>query len=144
MRTNDTLGRVLGRRLKDDADSDLVVHYGILAGVPVKAIKFTAKRLGIPGDDLASSCGISRTTFHRLTKTGVKRLAPQASDALVRHAKLFDLAVEVLEDEGAAREWLHTPQVGLGGEIPLDMARTSMGSREVEKLLTQINYGVYV
>ncbi|WP_082407641.1 MbcA/ParS/Xre antitoxin family protein [Verrucomicrobium spinosum] len=38
---------------------------------------------------------------------------------------------------------LNAPQTGLGGAIPLDYARTEVGAREVEALLTRIEHGVY-
>ncbi len=43
----------------------------------------------------------------------------------------------------AARQWLKSPQRGLGGVIPLDYAQTETGAREVENLLGRIDYGVY-
>ena len=41
------------------------------------------------------------------------------------------------------RRWLASPQVGLGGAIPLEFAETEVGAREVENLLGRIEYGVY-
>ena len=35
------------------------------------------------------------------------------------------------------------PQIGLGDAIPLELAQTSFGFREVEKLLTRFSHGVY-
>ena len=52
-------------------------------------------------------------------------------------------AVEVMESEEHARQWLASPQVGLGGEVPLEYAETEVGAREVEDLLGRIEYGVY-
>ncbi len=52
-------------------------------------------------------------------------------------------AAEVMEGEEPARRWLTSPQVGLGGAVPLDYAETEVGAREVEDLLGRIEYGVY-
>ena len=52
-------------------------------------------------------------------------------------------ALEVFESEEPARSWLNSPQVGLGGAVPLDYAETELGAREVEDLLSRIEYGVY-
>jgi putative toxin-antitoxin system antitoxin component (TIGR02293 family) len=52
-------------------------------------------------------------------------------------------AVEVMETEDNARRWVNSPQVGLGGAIPLDFAETEVGAREVEDLLGRIEHGVY-
>ena len=48
--------------------------------------------------------------------------------------------METLDD---GRRWLTSPQVGLGGAIPLEYAETEVGAREVENLLGRIEYGVY-
>ena len=52
-------------------------------------------------------------------------------------------AVEVMESEKNARQWLTAPQFGLGGAVPLEYAETEVGAREVEDLLGRIEQGVY-
>jgi putative toxin-antitoxin system antitoxin component (TIGR02293 family) len=78
--------------------------------------------------------------LHRRQRSG--RLTADESDKAVRFARLFGKAVETLEDKEAARRWLSSPQIGLGGALPLDYAETETGAREVENLLTRIEYGV--
>jgi putative toxin-antitoxin system antitoxin component (TIGR02293 family) len=85
--------------------------------------------------------GISKPTFHRRKAGG--RLGPGESDRVVRFARLMGKAVEVLESEENARQWLTSPQFGLGGAVPLEYAETEVGAREVEDLLGRIDYGVY-
>ena len=48
-----------------------------------------------------------------------------------------------LGDAADARLWLGSPQVGLGGAVPLDYAETEVGAREVEDLLGRIDHNVY-
>jgi putative toxin-antitoxin system antitoxin component (TIGR02293 family) len=60
------------------------------------------------------------------------------------HSTLLSQAIAVFDaDEEAAKQWLRSPQIGLGNAVPLDLARTTFGYREVEKLLTRIDHGVY-
>jgi len=47
-------------------------------------------------------------------------------------------AIAVLGGVEHAREWLRSPQFGLGGAVPLDYAQTEPGAREVENLLGSI------
>lgn len=91
--------------------------------------------------ELADILGTSKATLYR-RKPGAL-LGPSESDRVVRFARLMGKAVGVFETEEAARRWLASPQVGLGGEAPLDYARTEIGAREVEDLLGRIEYGVY-
>ena len=52
-------------------------------------------------------------------------------------------ALDVMETENNARQWLTSPQYGLGGAVPLEYAETEVGAREVEDLLGRIEHGVY-
>jgi putative toxin-antitoxin system antitoxin component (TIGR02293 family) len=113
----------------------------IRTGLPVEELEALRRGLDIPMDKLAPKLGISKATLYRRKLQG--RLGPEESDRILRFARLMGKAVEVLEDEDAARRWLRSPQVGLGGATPLDYAETEVGAREVEDLLGRIEYGVY-
>jgi putative toxin-antitoxin system antitoxin component (TIGR02293 family) len=65
------------------------------------------------------------------------------SDRVVRFARLLGQAIKLMGDEEDARQWLNSPQFGLGGAVPLDYAKTEVGAREVENLLGRIEHGVY-
>ena len=98
--------------------------------------------LGLEEEALALRCGISRSTYYR-RKQSKKSLSAAESDLLDRHSRIHAQARDVFESGAAATNWLKTPQYGLGGTVPLDAIRTTAGFREVEKLLTRIDYGVY-
>jgi putative toxin-antitoxin system antitoxin component (TIGR02293 family) len=120
------------------------IHKDIVGGLPFRIIATVAEQAGLAAEELARRIGVSRSTFHRRKKTAGSRLSTQESDALARYASLAAKAVETFDgDEDAARRWLGTPQPGLGDIVPLEIARTTPGYREVEKLLTRIDHGVY-
>ncbi len=111
------------------------------AGLPVQELDDLRGHLDLPMERLAPMLGISKATLHRRKISG--RLDPAESDRVVRFARLLGQAVEVLESVANARLWLTAPQAGLGGAVPLEYAETEVGAREVEDLLTRIEYGVY-
>ena len=113
----------------------------IQQGLPIKVLDDLQSRLIMSIEKLAPMLGISKATLHRRKIEG--RLGRDESDHVIRFARLFGKAVEVFESEEAARGWLKSPQVGLGGAVPLDFAETEIGAREVEDLLGRIEYGVY-
>jgi putative toxin-antitoxin system antitoxin component (TIGR02293 family) len=113
----------------------------IRIGLPVEELDALQASLDVPMHKLAPKLGISMATLHRRKARG--RLGPEESDRVLRFARLMGRAVEVMEAEDAARRWLNSPQVGLGGAVPLDYAETEVGAREVEDLLGRIEYGVY-
>lgn len=110
-------------------------------GLPVGELEYLRSHLDVPIDRLVQNIGLSRATFHRRKAAG--RLTADESDKVVRFAQLLGLANKVLENEDDARRWLTSPQFGLSGAVPLNYARTEVGAREVEDLLTRIEYGVY-
>jgi putative toxin-antitoxin system antitoxin component (TIGR02293 family) len=118
-------------------------HGDIMAGFRTHLVAEVAQRFGISPAAMAERIGVSRSTFHRKQKEDAL-LTGHESDALARHAGLLTQAIAVFDgDEDAARQWLNCPQIGLGNAIPLECAQTSLGFREVEKLLTRIDHGVY-
>jgi putative toxin-antitoxin system antitoxin component (TIGR02293 family) len=118
-------------------------HAEIMAGFRAHSVADVAQRFGISPAAMAERIGVPRSTFHRKQKDNAL-LSGLESDALARHAGLLTHAIAVFDgDDEAARQWLNCPQVGLGNAIPLECAQTSVGSREVERLLTRIDHGVY-
>lgn len=134
-----TLGgtKTLHHQVRDGADFDLLIREGL----PWEAGNFLKESLRLTDKEFARILGVSERTLSRLRKGG-ERIPSVASDRLYRLARIFSMAKEVLEDEGQAREWLHRPQIGLGGRVPLDMTETDAGTSEVENLLGRIEHGV--
>jgi len=110
-------------------------------GLPIQELQDLQASLDVPMDKLFPMLGISKATLHRRKANG--RLDQAESDRVVRFAKLMGRAIEVMESEDNARQWLTSPQFGLGGAVPLEYAETEVGAREVEDLLGRIEYGVY-
>lgn len=54
---------------------------------------------------------------------------------VLRCARIFALALQVLEDRRVAAAWLKSPQAQLEGEVPLRLVRTETGARAVERAL---------
>lgn len=110
-------------------------------GIPIEELDALQAGLDVPMDRLFPMLGISKATLHRRRRAG--RLDQSESDRLVRFARLLGKAVEVLETVENARLWLSSPQLALGGAVPLAFAETEVGAREVEDLLNRVEYGVY-
>src|SRR5262250_2766451 len=130
--------KVLGRTVKKADDLAELVREGL----PATSITVLAERLDIGNTALSQKLGIpQRTLTRRLSLRS--RLTATESDRMVRLARVFANAVEMIGDEEKAVEWLQTPNRALGGERPLDQLDTDVGAREVEDILGRIAYGVY-
>ena len=129
-------GKVTARTLAPARVIECIEH-----GLPIRELDDLQASLDVELGKLASMLGISKATLHR-RKAGW-RLEPAESDRVLRFARLLGKAVAVLGRVEEARQWLNSPQLGLGGAIPLTYAQTEMGAREVEYLLGRIEYGVY-
>lgn len=110
-------------------------------GLPLAEFHSLRDLLGLTEERLAGLLGMSRATLHR--RKGDGTLDRSASDRLVRFARLFVRASDVLGGEKAARSWLAAPAIAFRGECPLDFADTEIGAREVEALLGRIEHGVF-
>jgi putative toxin-antitoxin system antitoxin component (TIGR02293 family) len=72
-----------------------------------------------------------------------KRLDPAISDRLVRLARIFALAIDVLESQEHAVAWLREPSDPLGGRTPLEVVTTDVGAERVTTMLYQMEHGIY-
>jgi putative toxin-antitoxin system antitoxin component (TIGR02293 family) len=120
----------------------LELHAQIEKGLPVSLLDRLAAALGVKVEAMAALCGLSRATCHRKKATRA-RLGEFESDRAARYAALLKHAGTVFGESAAAAEWLRSGQVGLGGAKPIDLAKTTQGYQEVDKLLTRIDHGVY-
>jgi putative toxin-antitoxin system antitoxin component (TIGR02293 family) len=85
---------------------------------------------------------IPRRTMTRRKREG--RFLPDESDRLLRASRLFGKILTLFEgDRNAATEWLTTAQPALGGTVPLDLANSEVGSREIERLVGRLEHGVF-
>lgn len=110
-------------------------------GLPFQEIEELRQALDLTMEKLVPLLGISPATLHRRKAMG--KLDVSESDRVLRFARLVGKSLFVMESLEIARQWLSSPQRGLGGAIPLEYAATEYGAREVELLLARIEHGIY-
>jgi putative toxin-antitoxin system antitoxin component (TIGR02293 family) len=111
-------------------------------GFSYRELEHLQDNVGLSRSDVADLVQVKPRTLDRRKKEG--RLLPEESDRLLRVSRVFGKALELFEgDPKAAKEWLSAPQTALGGAVPLDMARTDIGAREVEALVGRLEHGVF-
>ena len=128
---------LLSRKLSDEEASKWVSR-----GLPWTEAEFLAKLLEVDLSLLAKLLGISESTFFR--RRQAKHFTPAESDHLMRFGRLWGLALQVFENPAGAREWLKSEEIGLKGRVPLEVATTEAGAREVETALKRIDFGIPV
>lgn len=110
-------------------------------GLPLKELDRTAELLGIDRAQLASILDTSLRTLQRKAEAD-GRLGPAASDRLARIKRIHELATHVLGEPDKASRWLTAASRGLGGEVPLQMLDTDIGTQRVQQELREIEYGM--
>lgn len=110
-----------------------------LTGLAFGEFEALRKQLDLSLDELSARLGLSRSAVEQRKATG--RLTFDESGKVVCFARLLGHALHLFGSLREARHWLKTPQRGLHGAVPLDYARTDLGAREVENLLSQLDHG---
>ena len=118
--------------------SDMEVLKRIRRGIPISALTNLSNEFSVSKDMVCTWLGFSPRTMLRRDVLNIDE-----ADRLYRLARVFALAINVLEDKQQAIEWLNTPKIALDNQVPLSLLNTGVGSREVEKLLKRIEHGVY-
>ena len=119
---------------------DLVRH--VERGLAFTAVEALQQQMHLATKQMAQLLDIKFRTFLRRKEAG--RLQPAESDRVLRTSRLFARAKDLFDgNQEAARNWLMTPQRGLGGAIPLEIAKTEVGAREVEQIIGRLEQGVF-
>lgn len=116
------------------------VHDEIVRGVAARRVKHLIDR-GVLGAKQVYRVVPERTFNRRLAKG--EPLKPAEADAIGRIIRVTDEAEKTFGDAEFAHKWLSYPNPALRNRIPIELAETDAGAREVETILTRIAYGVY-
>lgn len=109
----------------------------IEGGLAFRVFEHFVESTGLTPDRAAEFADISRRTLAARRDEG--RFPRDESDRLVRAARIFGGAVELFKgDRAMASAWLESGQPALGGSVPIELARTDLGAREVERALSQL------
>ena len=127
--------------LKETAASHLVDT--ISKGLPFRAFETFVSSTHLSVSDAATLVSIPPRTLTRRKQSG--RLAPDESDRLLRASRVIGRAIELFDgDRESAKQWLARPQRALGGATPFQIASTEVGARAVERLVDQLELGIFV
>ena len=111
-------------------------------GLQYNSLENFVRKSHFPKEEAFHLIRISPRTLARRKEKG--RLSPEESDRLVRAARIVSLTLRLFEgDADAAHRWLKTSQPALGDATPFEYARTELGAREVEALITRLEHGVF-
>ena len=129
--------KVFSKKIRDRSS----LQKALRQGFPYAAFDSCLAAIDLTSRDLAALLGVAARTLARRKKS--KQLSPTESDRLYRVARTAILATLVLGSLENARAWLHQENQALGGDSPVSQLDTEIGERQVEELLTRINYGVF-
>ena len=130
--------KLIGVKVKNPVD--LVRH--VEKGLAFTAVEALQRQMDLATKEMAQLLDIKFRTFLRRKEAG--RLQPAESDRVLRTSRLFARAQDLFDgNQEAARAWLTTPQRALGGAIPLEIAKTEVGAREVEQIIGRLEQGVF-
>jgi putative toxin-antitoxin system antitoxin component (TIGR02293 family) len=121
--------------------SSVFIEKAVEKGLPRQALRHVAEWLA--GGDKTK---VSALEWGVVPKTTLERretkLSPQESERTERIARLFVQARRALGTEAEAREFMTTSHPELDGRSPIDAAKTDLGTRRTEQLLTALEYGL--
>lgn len=121
--------------------SPVLIEKAVERGLPRRALRRVAESLA--GGDKSKISGLEwgvvpKTTLERRTK----HLSPQESERTERVARLFVHARRALGTAAEAREFMTSPHPELDGRSPIDAAKTDLGTRRTEQILSALEYGL--
>jgi putative toxin-antitoxin system antitoxin component (TIGR02293 family) len=109
-------------------------------GIPTDTIAFL-RHSGLTFSEVSSIVISPRTLKHR--KARGQNLSHEETERVVRVGRVLALADKIFASHDKALLWLRTPDDRLNNRTPLSMLPTEAGGRLIEKMLWQIDEGIY-
>jgi len=116
------------------------LHDDIVRGIPAKRVQEMVDK-GVLSQKAVYRAIPERTFKRRLANRDV--LKALEADAIARLLRVTEAAFKAFGEEDFARKWLNLPNPALSGAIPIELAETDAGAREVEAVLIRFAHGVY-
>jgi len=112
----------------------------IREGYPARILKSASSFFGVPDARIQNIAHVPASTASRLEKNEAK-IDAAATERVYRMGTVTRMAIEVLEDEGAAIQWMRQPNRALGDIAPLELMDTEPGAVAVRQVLNAIATG---
>lgn len=112
----------------------------IREGYPARILKSASSFFGVPDARIQSIAHVPASTASRLEKNEAK-IDAAATERVYRMGTVTRMAIDVLEDEGAAIQWMRQPNRALGDIAPLELMDTEPGAVAVRQVLNAIATG---
>jgi len=112
----------------------------IREGYPARILKSASSFFGVPDARIQNIAHVPASTASRLEKSEAK-IDAAATERVYRMGTVTRMAIEVLEDEGAAIQWMRQPNRVLGDIAPLELMDTEPGAVAVRQVLNAIATG---
>jgi putative toxin-antitoxin system antitoxin component (TIGR02293 family) len=117
------------------------VHDEIVAGVSAKKVKDLIDRGVLTAKQVYRV--IPARTFNRRLANG-EMLKVAEADVIARLLRVIEAANRTFGDEEFARQYLNLPNPVLKNRIPMELAETDAGARDVEAALSRFAHGDYI
>ncbi|MEM6677712.1 MAG: antitoxin Xre/MbcA/ParS toxin-binding domain-containing protein [Pseudomonadota bacterium] len=121
-------------------EGPLPTHADLMRGLPARWAQDLIDRGALTRNDVALVIPI-RTLNRRIAEA--QSLTAREGDALTRLLRLVTQAREAFDGAEAADIWLRSANPALGGGVPIEMASTDAGARQVEAVLVRFEAGVF-
>ena len=126
--------------------SKVDVHRILARGLPRSALNRLITNTEVLRNDdfLQKAIGLSMRTSQRHKSAPDAPLSEVQSGRAWKFAEVLSQATEVFGTQQAAERWLTEPALALEQNRPIDLLTTQTGTEQVQNLLVQLEYCVYV
>lgn len=126
-------------QLKGSGPLDWVV--AIRKGFPTLALDSLGQNINATSNEYARTIGLSARALSGRRRKGL--LSSFESERLLRLAQVIARAENVFDDIDKGLAWLKEPNISLGGEAPISLLDTDIGTELVTDVLGRIEHGIF-
>ena len=129
------------RKLKAEITRNVDVIELLRQGMRFETVQNIVKKTCVSRNELSDILHISVRQMNRYEPDSL--LSTEQSGFVYEFSRLYVRGLDIFGDQETFEKWLKRPQMSFGMQTPLSLLDTSEGFRQINDLLSQIEYGYY-
>ena len=112
-------------------------------GLPIESLLHLQNSFGFTNKVMSRLLAISESTYQRRIKAR-DRLTQDETEKAIALSEVYERGIEVFDNLPDFYDWMHSSIVSLQHQRPVDLLDSTLGRKQVMRVLNAILHGIYL
>ena len=112
-------------------------------GLPIESLTYLQQNFGFTNKAMSHILAISQSTYQRRIRANDK-LTQDETEKAIALSEVYEKGIEVFDNMPDFHDWMHSSIASLQQQCPVDLLDSTLGRKQVMRVLNAILHGIYL